>query len=73
MKVDFCLNFSLVLRITASFSFLFHLGLIPKIYVDKNTVNFIEVLKFINTQLFIVFSCNLKYIYLLSGNNKNIF
>lgn len=37
--------------ILGSFSFLFHLGLILKIYIAKITINFIEIKKFINTLL----------------------
>ena len=46
--------------IIGSFSFWVHLGLILTIYIAKITVNSIEVLKFINTQLFIEFFCNVE-------------
>lgn len=43
--------------ILGSFSFLFHLGLILKIYIAKITINFIEIKKFINTLLSFFFFC----------------
>ena len=57
---DRFLNAFLFIMTIGSFSFWVHLGLILTIYIAKITVNSIEVLKFINTQLFIEFFCSLE-------------